>query len=108
MEIRSFEVGKNRSIAAVLLLSYEADDATDIHHVIYHNGIIEDIAYYPIFNEWLEQGDDIESLKDSPEDEEISSNKEKRIFITRKFLAEGFSNDLYDKIIKQESNKNHK
>lgn len=105
METKSFKVGKNRSIIAILLLSYEADDATDIHHVIYHDSIIEDIAYYPIFNEWLEERDDIESLKDSSEDEEISFNKEKHIFITRKTLAKGFSNELYDRIIKESSNK---
>lgn len=60
------KVAENLTIPAHIIRSFEADDASDIHYILYCQNRIVDYMIYSIYNDWegplsdyLESPDDI-------------------------------------------------
>lgn len=60
------KVAENLTIPAHIIVSFEADDASDIHYILYYQNRIVDYMVYSIYNDWegplsdyLESPDDI-------------------------------------------------
>lgn len=68
------KIAENLEISAYIIRTFEADDASDLHYILYCQNRLIDYMVYTIYKDWEEP---LSELMESPDDILIEEDDEK-------------------------------